>query len=526
MSEPRRWTGGRVFTGRRYVSSVLVDQGKVVAVGSDAEVRRSAPAGTEAVPLAGRLVIPGLIDAHLHLGALTRFREALDLTEVRGLDGLTGRLREWAAAHPTGPIVGYGLDVERGFAGRWPLRDDLDRAVSERPVVLVHVSGHAAVGNTPVLAAAGVAARPEPELRSRVGRATDGTPNGLLFEEAVRWVDPLTMPSPDPEGMGRTLRILAAYGLTTVASMALFPRELATIRSLAVDDRLPIRVRGYLPLLRLSDFPLSTVAPAGRPGRFAVIGTKGFTDGAFGPRTAWLSEPYADEPGDCGLAVESDQALSDALAAGDALGLAPALHAIGDRAVMRAAQLLRPYVRREGPLPRIEHAGLTPPPALEVLAAARPALVVQPGFVWSDSWLAHRLGAGRARWAYTFRTLADRGLLLAGSSDAPYDPPDPWRGLRAAVERRDEFGRSANPDPGEALGVEEAFGLYGTHGGTVLGEPSLGSLEVGAAADLVLLDATTLSEAVQMGARGVRETWVEGVRVFDAGGRDREEEAS
>src|SRR5208282_2110286 len=421
-----------------------------------------------------------------------------------------------AAARPTGPIVGRGLDVDRSLGGHWPQRIDLDRAVDDRPVVLYHTSGHAAVVNSFVLSALEVGSRNPEELRGRVGRAPDGSPNGILYEEALRWVAPLTSVPTEPGEVVRTLQALAALGLTTVASMNVPPEDLSILRTLATDDRLPIRVRVYVRLLRVSEIRPSELASTGRPGRFAVVGAKGFTDGAFGPRTAWLSQPYSDAPDRSGLAVESEEALSSALATANELGLAPALHAIGDRAVVRAAHLLAPYIRREGAPARIEHVGLTPPPVLSDLAGLRPALVVQPGFVWSDYWLLERLGPERARWAYAFRTLADLGHRLVGSSDAPYDPPDPWRGLRAATERRDELGHSANPDPRQALAFEEAARLYGSNAGAVLGEGSLGSLEVGSAADLVVVDARNLREAVRVGATALRETWVDGVRVFDA----------
>jgi len=187
--------------------------------------------------------------------------------------------------------------------------------------------------------------------------------------------------------------------------------------------------------------------------------------------------------------------------------------------VLRATRLLGPYLGRDGgALARIEHVGLVPPAVLSELGATRPALTVQPGFVWSDHWLTDRLGAERARWAYPFRTLADHGLLLAGSSDAPYDPPDPWRGVRAAIGRRDELGRSANPDPKEALALEEAVRLYTANAGTVLGDRSIGTLEAGARADLVVMAARDLGQAIREGAAGVRETWVDGVRVFPPGG--------
>jgi hypothetical protein len=518
MGEARLWTGGRVFTGRRYAEALLIDQGAVVAVGTDSEVRRSAPTGAEVVSLNGRLLLPGLIDAHLHVGELARFREGLNVAKVRDLDDLLRTLREWATAHPAETVVGRGLDVDRSLRGQWPHRQDLDRAVDDRPLIVYHASGHAAVANSSALAAAGLDSRLEEGLRGRIGREPDGRANGVVYEEALRWLAPFAAGASGPDEVHRTLGVLASFGLTTVATMNVSPEELIVVRHLAEAGRLPIRVRGYVRLLRIREFRPEELRPVGRPGRFRVVGTKGFTDGAFGPRTAWLSEPYADASDGRGIAVESDETLAEALAAAHELGLAPALHAIGDRAVIRAALLLAPYVRRDGPRARIEHVGLTPPATLSVLETIRPALVVQPGFVWSDFWLPGRLGPERTRWAYAFRTLADRGHLLVGSSDAPYDPADPWRGLRAATERRDDLGRSANPDPREALGYEEAAALYTRHAASVLGEPALGSLEVGASADLVVVEARSLFEAIRAGATAVRETWVDGDRTFSADG--------
>jgi predicted amidohydrolase YtcJ len=515
MSEPTLWTDARVFSGRRYAEALLIDQGVVAAVGSEAEVRRAAPTGTNVVSLHGRLVLPGLWDSHLHVGDLARYREGLDVSSTTDLEDLLAKLRDWAAAHPTGPVVGRGLDVERSLRGRWPTRADLDRTVDDRPVVVFHTSGHAAVANRTALETAGIWSGTVGVLGDRVGRAADGELSGVVYEEALRWLGPVASTPADPESLVRTLRFVASQGLTTIVSMNVPPEEAVLFRTLATEGRLPVRVRLFVRMLRLREFRTTDLAPAGPAGMFAVTGAKGFVDGAFGTRTALLSEPYSDAPETRGLAVEPDVTLREALADTRARGLVPALHAIGDAGVLRAASLLSPYVRDGGPPPRIEHAALTPPPVLAALDPAGPALVVQPGFVWSDFWLQERLGPDRARWAYAFRTLVDRGHLVAGSSDAPYDPVDPWRGLSAVTERRDELGRSANPDPHEGLGFEEAVCLYTGNAAAVLGEPALGSLEAGANADLVILEATSLREAFRRGARSVRETWVGGRRVFE-----------
>jgi len=516
MPEAYLWTGGRIFTGRRWCEALVIDGPRVVYAGPSAGAHRARPAGCETVDLHGHVIVPGLVDAHLHLADLTRAREGLDLRDVRSISELRERVAAWADRTPSAAVVGRGWDQERFEERRWPTRRDLEAAVDGRPAILYHASGHAAVVNGPALEAAGLRGNAPDPPNGRLGREPNGSPNGLLYEGALQAVSPIASAADPPttEGIARTLAFASSYGLTTVATMNTSREELAALGSLAARAPLPVRVRSYLRLSILDERPPAPTDPMLAPGPVRVVGVKGFTDGAFGPRTAWLSSPYADAPDSAGLPLGTEEEFRDRLDRAGALDLAPALHAIGDRAVARSLRLLR---GRRGPTtapPRVEHAALTPPELFPELEQARPVLVVQPGFVHSDWWLGARLGAGRARWAYAFRTLLDRGHLLAGSSDAPYDPLDPWRGMAAAVQRVDAEGRSANPSPQESLSAEEALRLYTAGGGDALGEPSVGSLEEGSVADLVVLGATGLPEALRAGARSVEETWAGGRRVF------------
>ncbi|HTT74023.1 MAG TPA: amidohydrolase [Thermoplasmata archaeon] len=515
MTRAHRFTGGPIFTGARYVEALLVEDGIVRAAGAEPEVRRASPVGTEHVELHGHLVVPGLIDAHLHLPELTQYREGLDVGEARSVVALGALLRAWSSSHPTGPIVARGWTPDRMDDPRWITARDLDAAVPDRPVVVEHASGHMAILNRVALDLAGLRAETPDPAGGRIGRDRDGSPNGPVFERAQRLVHPVVRGAfpPDPGGWVRTLRSAARLGLTSVATLNTGPEEVDAFRVLAAGHDLPLRVRAYVRLAQYAEFSPARCAPVSGADRWRVIGAKAFVDGAFGPRTAWLSEPYSDAPGEQGLEVTAPGPLQEAVDWAVDAGLAPALHAIGDRAVERAARYLAPLAGRDGPAPRIEHVGLVPPELFPVLDRSRPALVVQPGFVWSDHWLGARLGAARARWAYPFRSLLERGHRLAGSSDAPYDPLDPWRGLAACVRRTDPEGRSANPAPEEALAPEEAFRLYGAHAGAVLGEVGLGTLEVGAPADLLRLSDRSLEGALRSGAAGVRETWVAGAPV-------------
>lgn len=510
-----RFSGGRIFTGVRYVEALLVEEGRVVALGADSTVHRAAPTGAEHVELHGRLAIPGLIDAHLHLPDLTDAREGLDLSGARSIPDLVERLRGWAATHPEGPITGRGWSADRLAERREPTAVDLDQAVADRPVFLRHASGHAAAVNRAALASVGLDGPVADPPGGRLGRDPDGRPDGRVYETALVRFDPIARAglAVSPEGLTRTLGACARLGLTGVATLNLAPEGASLLEELDRAGRIPISVWGYAMLARFREFPDPVRWARSPNGRFRMIGGKGFLDGAFGPRTAWLTEPYADAPGEVGISTVPDAELAERL---DWLAdheLAPALHAIGDRAVERAARELLRFRTEEGPRPRIEHASLVPPALMPALDRAGAALVVQPGFVWSDDWLPARLGPDRTRWAYPFRTLSDRGLLLVGSSDAPYDPVDPWRGLRAAVRRSDPEGRSANPTPEEALSPETAFQLYGRHAGLALGEAPRGTLEEGAPADLVLLRSRSLEDAIDVGAAGVMQTWADGRRV-------------
>lgn len=517
MTESCRFSGGRILTGSRTVDSLVLEGGRVVVAGSAAEALRASPTGVEVIHLQGRLVIPGLIDAHLHLAELTRAREGLSLRDVRSIRELVDRLGTWAAGHPHGPVTGDGWSVEQFAERREPTAGDLERAVSDRPAVLYHVSGHGAVLNRAALEATGYLERAADPPGGRLGRASDGSLNGMVYETALTPVRQLTGGAhpPEPAAIGRTVRIANSLGVTTVASMSTVPEELRAIRAQFEAEPPSVRVRCYARAGRWREFAPSDWGPPGPDDYVSLVGVKAFVDGAFGPRTAWLEEPYTDLPTDSGIPVTREPELVDLFERCAHEGHQAAVHAIGDRGLTETLRALDRLGAHAPRFPRIEHASLVPPSIFPLLDRVRPILVVQPGFVWSDEWLAQRLGPSRVRWAYPFRTLTDRGHHLVGSTDAPYDPPDPWRGMAAAVSRTSPGGGSANPIAEEALSPFQALDLFTANAGRALGDPELGSLAPGARADLVILEAQSLAAAIGRGAAAVRETWLAGACVFD-----------
>jgi predicted amidohydrolase YtcJ len=516
MSAPvdRAWVNGRVFTGHAFAEALLVEAGVVVAVGPDDAVRRAKGTGTEVVDLRGRLVLPGLIDLHMHLTATLLQREGVDLRGLRSREALVERVRSRLTPGATSPVIGVGWDPTLWSDPRDPTRNDLDRISPEQPIALLHLSAHAAVLNSGALAALGIEERVRDPPGGRFGRDSNGRLNGLLYDAAMEplsaWTRARGWTGQYGPAYRRLLSEAASLGLTTLCPVLATPGEIEAVAAVS-QDGLPVRVRFYLDLHEVARY---RALPTPRPDSgWRVTGTKAITDGAFGTRTAWLHAPYSDAADEAGYPIWSDFELETALRQSNELGLPPALHAIGDRALERVLSLLARIETTARA--RVEHASLTPPFLWPMLERVRPHLVVQPHFVETDRWMLERLGPERARWAYAFRTLTDHGFELGGSSDSPVEPLDPWTGLRAAVARApwSEFGRFTTA---ERLAPIEAFQLYTWNAGPILGEPGLGRLAVGSPADLVVTSVPSLDAALSADRRPVKETWVAGRRRFPA----------
>lgn len=475
----------RVYTGfrpTRVAEAFLAVGGRVVYAGYEAEALRLGRGAAEALGCRLRyerldgVVVPGFVDAHLHLASLGFESRGLDLRGVESIDELKALVAR-AAGRFGGWIYGRGWDQER--VGTWPTRYDLDEAVADKPVVLMRVCGHAAVVNTEALRRLGLLGG---ERRRNVDYGCDGSPTGLLFEEEAWRAYREARHSVDPvravqAGQDRLLRA----GVTTAATMGADWHEMRGLLEAWRRGVLRVRVRAYLDWGLYEALHGAGFVPAGLGDEMLrVVGVKLFMDGSLGARTAWLREPYSDDPGNRGrrLLAAEELARRASMAARD--GLDVAIHAIGDAAVAEAARgLMAAGVRG-----RVEHASLAPRDVIELLRSAGARVVAQPRFVASDWWAVDRLGEERARWLYPFRSLLAAGVPLGFSSDAPVEPVEPLEGVYAAVARPGPLGELT---AGERLDVETALHLYTRGSAEALGEPWLGCLEPGCAADAVLL---------------------------------------
>jgi hypothetical protein len=507
------YTGGEVVTledaaPRAAALATLGD--RILAVGDASACRdalRAAGARDFAhVDLAGRALLPGFIDTHLHPIMLVYFDMNADLRGVRSVAELQRVLRSAAARLPEGTwLVGLQLQDEDLAERRLPTRAELDAACPERPLVVVENDGHSAVGNGPALAAAGIDARTPDPPGGRIARGDGGAPLGPVFEAAAQRLLG-AVPGPELERLCETARAsfarLPAHGITSAGVVV------------QTDDEGPAGAAGRLEALALQlllgEAPFATYAIlVGRSVEAALAaratplhdpaagrrvgGFKIFADGTFGSCTACMREPFADRPGERGLMTLDESELFARMHAAHAAGLQICVHAIGDAAVERCVALyerLLAEAPRRDHRHRIEHASCVPPELIPRIARLGLCVSTQPLFIHSEKgWLHRRLGAERARHTYPLRALVDAGIVVGGASDAPVESLDVLHAIQCCVTRE-------GFEPQQGLSPREALDLY-TRGAAQLQfeEAEKGTLAPGKRADLVALSANPLDVA-------------------------------
>ena len=445
--------------------------------------------------LDGACVLPGLTDAHAHLGWY-----ALGLTRVQAhtatLAACLRRVAEQAVHQPAGGwITGQGWDHNL-WGGRFPTRQELDRVAPAHPVALTAKSGHATWVNSLALERAGIGAETPDPPGGQIVRDAEGTPTGILLETASRLVGQ-AIPEPTIDEVVTALRhaLPEAHrlGLTGVHDMG----DATTFRALQRLDgegALTLRVLKSIPLQGL-DAAIRLGLESGYGGNRLRLGhVKLFTDGALGPRTAWMLEAYEDAPEDTGIATLSADELHDAVTRAANHGLACAIHAIGDaavRAALDAIAALPPEQRRLRLPHRIEHAQLVHPDDLDRFAQLGVVASMQPLHATADIDIAEQHWGERCQGAYAWQTLLRAGARLALGSDAPVESLSPLPGIHAAVTRRraDGYPGPEGWQPQERISVAEAIAGYtrGAAHAAGLGD-QLGTLAPGKLADLTILD--------------------------------------
>ena len=485
---------GRIHTlepGQPLVSVLLVRGDRVAYLGDDPAADGLIRHATERIDLQDACVLPGLTDAHVHLQWF-----ALGLRQVNAeqptpqivLDDVKHR----AASLPAGTwITGFGWNHNQ-WGGRFPTAAQLDGVAPEHPVCLYAKSGHASWVNSVALALAGIDSHTPDPPGGQIVRDAAGQPTGILLESASALLEPLT-PVATPDSMlpiyRQALELAARAGLTGLHDMD-GPDSFTTEQMLLARGELTLRIVKSIPLAHLDQAIGLGLRSGFGNDRLRLGHVKMFSDGALGPRTAWMLVPYETEPPTLGIETTPHEEIRAAVARANVAGLACAIHAIGDRAVHEAlntyAACARPGLRN-----RIEHVQLLAPADLPRLAQLGVIASMQPLHATSDMVMADRHWGARAANAYAWRSILESGAVLACGSDCPVEVIDPLAGLHAAITRRRADG-SPGPDgwyPAQRLTPEQAVRGY-TWGPAYAAEleDCLGTLAPGKLADLTVLE--------------------------------------
>ena len=479
-------------------SSLAVVRDRIVEVSADTTLEDWVGPQTRVVNLGGRTVLPGFNEAHCHVfiyGQSKLLWRNLRPDVVDHLDDVLAIVREEAERLPPGRwIRGRGFDLD-ALPPRFAItRHDLDPMSPDHPVCLTRLGGHLIVGNSYALRVAGITRDTPDPLGGQIDRDATGEPTGV-FREAAQ---PLLYDAIPPPSLDDTKRCLLAAaedylaaGITSVQNAGTVALDMKAFQHLHREGHLPLRV--YLMVkLELFDSLVAAGVHTGLGDDFLRIGPlKIFLDGSIGAHTAAMCEPYLGDPDNRGILWLEQEELNEKVAQAHDAGFQIAIHAIGDRAIDSA---LTAYERalRATPNPnhrhRIEHCELCTGPLLDRVAQLGALAVPQPIFLadMGSAFFKH-LGAERAHQLFPLRSLMDRGVVLAGSSDSPVASCNPLEGVQTAVTRRMPNGDVIGP--GEQLSVAEALRMY-TWGGAYASfdEKKKGSIAPGQLADLVVLD--------------------------------------
>jgi len=467
--------------------AIAVQNGRIIAVGSNKQIRRHINDKTQVIDAKNKTVFPGFVDCHVHMTGFGQFIQTLNLRKAKSIEEMQQKLRDFAEkATENAWILGGRWDHEKFLETRYPTRWDLDAAVADKPVFLTRVCGHIGVVNSKALQLAGITKETTIEGGKIDLDEATGEPNGILRENAIKLVS-RAIPKPSLKELEDTCVLscqrAVEAGITCVHWLINSAKEIRIIQRLNSEGKLPLRVYLGIPV-DLLDESVKLGLLTGFGDNMVKIGfIKIFADGSLGARTAALNEPYSDKPDTSGMIRYSQRQLNRLVSKAHKAGLQLGVHAIGDRAVeavLNAFSKALEKFPRENHRHRIEHCSVLNPKLIKRMKRLGVVASVQPHFAFSDFWAADRLGKARARWVYPFKTLTQEGLVCAAGSDCPVEPISPLLGIWAATTRKN--------NPEESLTVEEGLRMYTANAAYAsFDEKKKGTIEREKLADLTIL---------------------------------------
>ncbi|MDR1785473.1 MAG: amidohydrolase [Spirochaetaceae bacterium] len=506
----------RVYVERgRFAEALLIEDGLIRVVGTNREVDDVSPIGARVIDAQGALVLPGFYDSHLHAAHAGHRLHEIQVRGVTSIEDLIQRARSELrrldsapGASAEGPVQGTGWNQDEfdGPVRRFPDRRDLDRITAERPLILSRVCGHTVSCNTRALEDAGIDRNfPDPE-GGGIERDAGGAPTGVFHGSATRIIRGLIRPYTDAQVKAQithTLGRASAFGITSIGSHDVFgdngPQIVAIYNDIFASGAARVRVSlqcNFCTRRQLRDFyDRGWVTGASLGHQFITMGPlKLFADGSLGSRTAYLLEPYTDEPDSRGYRDMDGQKMNRIVREADSLGYQVVTHAIGDGGVDMAVTSFEGVTgpRRNPKRHGVVHCEVASRTLLERMAARNIIALVQPVFLTHDLHVAvARLGPERAAYCHAFATMKGLGIPLAFGTDHPVESLNPLDCIRCAVLRQDLPGDEPPGGffPAERLDTADAVDAY-TWGSAFYSreEGIKGRLRPGFFADLTALD--------------------------------------
>lgn len=491
---------GKIFTAvdwNPFVEALAVKEGKILSLGKTRKIKKFAGPSTEVLDLEGKLVIPGLIDAHCHFASGGRSLATLTFRGVNSIE----KIQEMVAAKikelPEGaPVFGSQYDHTLFPGQKWPTKEDLDKISPKNPVIIRRVDGHSSWINSLALKQSGITSHTKDPFGGEIARdPKTGEPTGILKEAAsglIKVKGPQVQYSLE-EDIERALKHAVKLGLTGIHTSSSL-KELEIYRKLNQEGKLTLRVYGWLPVQGIDNY-IEKGIKQGQGDEMVKVGfLKLYIDGTLGSGTALLFEPFSDEPDKIGLPQYKEEEFYALVEKAHQNGFQVGVHAIGDKGVnwvLNAVERAQSKYGKKGLRHRIEHAQIIIPSDVKRFQELEVIASMQPTHCTTDMRFCEtRVGKERSKNAYIWRTLLDNDALLAFGTDWPVEPLDPMRGLYSCVTRKNiEFDYPEGGwFPEQKLTMAEAIRYY-TLGSAIASfdEKIKGSLEVGKIADMVVL---------------------------------------
>ena len=522
------FVNGKIFTSNSdmpYASGMVIEDGFIKWIGNDEDIKDKYP---NVIDLKGSRVLPGLIDAHMHPLSLANVSKGVPCLppDTNSIEDLITHIKKKRQDQgPDKAIIGRGYDEGKLRENRSPNRYDLDKAAPDVPVILTRTCGHIDVVNSKALELAGINKNTPDPFGGQIDRDEDGQPTGILKETSgglLRSIRPIQSIEESVNNLCDLSEKLLAHGVTAVTEMGAGKGKIDyyDIYNDARDKGFKQRVVLYYSWSGIKENPDFDKKILNKDNPIFVGGIKLMADGSVSGRTAWVDPPYLGDKEDCGVPTTSREILLQAAEFAKEHNLQITAHAMGEQAIDLIVDTFydMDHWIKDIPTIRVEHAAMPTDQAMRRAGESGIAFVTQPIFQYCEieSYLKN-LGLERTKTTYPIRSILDKGVKLAFSSDSPAtswsDPSNPFVGIKAATTRTSYNGIDCGQD--HKIDVPSSIILYTREAQEVCGIPKIGQLAIGYHGDFLVLDRDILDISPdEIDQINVLETYMGGDLVY------------